>query len=89
MTVSITSTSDYTTCSAKATLACNECPNLSSETTYDVCVLAQDDNSASGAGRDNNVQTLGSPLTLVTADVTAPAFDPDDETYPSARRRRS
>ena len=83
VTVSITSTSDYTACAASATLACNECPNLSSETTYDVYVLAQDDNSASGAGRDNNVQTLGSPLTLVTADVTAPAFDPADGTYPS------
>lgn len=83
VTVSITSTSDYATCSASATLACHECPNLSSETTYDVYVLAQDDNSASGAGRSNNVQSVGSPLTLVTADVTAPAFDPDDETYPS------
>ena len=89
VTVSITSTSDYTACAASATLACNECPNLSSETTYDVYVLAQDDNSASGAGRDNNVQTLGSPLTLVTADVTAPAFDPADGTYPSDVERRS
>lgn len=57
---------------------------LAEATTYDVYVLARDDNGDLGGGQTDNVQSSIHTFTVATADVTPPAFESTFPSIPSA-----
>lgn len=63
---------------------CRRCPYLRNETTYDLYVVAEDDNGATAYFRTNNVQAAPTMLTVFMADVTPPLYIPEGE-YPLFR----
>ena len=54
------------------------------ETTYDLYVLAEDDNGQTAYFRTNNVQTSPTMITVSTADITPPLYFPEGD-YPLFR----
>lgn len=63
---------------------CRRCPQLMNQTTYDLYVLAEDDNGQTAYFRTNNVQTAPKMITVSMADITPPLYFPEGD-YPLFR----
>ena len=63
---------------------CRRCPQLNNETTYDLYVVAEDDNGATAYFRTNNIQSAPTMITVFMADVTPPLYFPEGD-YPLFR----
>jgi len=63
---------------------CRRCPMLQNETTYDLYVVAEDDNAQTAYFRTNNIQLAPTMVTVFMADVTPPLYLPAGE-YPLIR----